>query len=482
MRRLCLAVVLSILAAGAASGQVRRSGLSSGPPKELWVAADRVERFHQWLIAVDGHEPGERDDATDQVGGWTNAELRGLWVEVNVFAQLTRNLKLSRFTFKNEGASNATEVRYTPLQLRQLVTWACAGTARFDAPDCLEIKAASNADPDMRRLARHVADDRARTHDDNYVLRRGALLHSDIAMLQPHGAVEPFAPSAQLLPGPNTWRVDMSDGRGLDIGMSEVHWDIARLALDNVKGDDPRKPAPERDAMVRAWYIATAAWMQFNEDHDTLHLTRARDLFANDPAILFLSGSQRETYAGPEIQAATRSVTLPTGLTIAVESERGELRRAESFFRRAVALQPDMGEAHLRLGRVLGQLGRHQEAAAEIEQALTLVDDEALRYYGELFAGAEEEALGRFDAARAAYERASALFPLAQSPFIALSELAHRRGDRPAAVAAMAKVFALPAAVDGARDDPWWRYHVAQARNADQLLDAVRAPFRRIEH
>ena len=27
------------------------------------------------------------------------------------------------------------------------------------------------------------------------------------------------------------------------------------------------------------------------------------------------------------------------------------------------------------------------------------------------------------------------------------------------------------------REDPWWDYHVAQARNADALLDQLRRPF-----
>jgi tetratricopeptide (TPR) repeat protein len=138
-----------------------------------------------------------------------------------------------------------------------------------------------------------------------------------------------------------------------------------------------------------------------------------------------------------------------------------------------------MGEAHLRLGRVLGLLGRHAEALAELRQAEPLLTGDELQYYAALFAGAEEEALDRLDAARERYQRASSLFPLAQSPFLALSELAHRRGDRAGAAAAMQKVFELPAALDGERDDPWWRYHIVQARNAEELLDAVVAPFRR---
>jgi tetratricopeptide (TPR) repeat protein len=163
---------------------------------------------------------------------------------------------------------------------------------------------------------------------------------------------------------------------------------------------------------------------------------------------------------------------------MAVESERGELRQAEVFFRRALALRSDLGEAHLRLGRVLGQQGHHADAAGELRQALTLVDADPLRYYGELFLGAEEEALGRFDAAREALDKAAALFPSAQSPLFGLSEVAWRRGDRAGALAAMQKVFELPNAGDSGRDDPWWVYHVAQARNAEMLLDDVRAPFR----
>ena len=79
----------------------------------------------------------------------------------------------------------------------------------------------------------------------------------------------------------------------------------------------------------------------------------------------------------------------------------------------------------------------------------------------------------------AAYEEASARFPDAQSPLLALSQLARRRGDRAGALAAIARVFALPSPAERERTDPWWTYNTAQARNADDLLEGVRAPFRR---
>ena len=87
------------------------------------------------------------------------------------------------------------------------------------------------------------------------------------------------------------------------------------------------------------------------------------------------------------------------------------------------------------------------------------------------------EALGNRDAARAAYERAAELSPKAQSPLLALSQLARRYGDRPAALRAMERLFTLPDDDRSEHDDPWWWYYVAQARDADDLLDAMRQPF-----
>ena len=72
--------------------------------------------------------------------------------------------------------------------------------------------------------------------------------------------------------------------------------------------------------------------------------------------------------------------------------------------------------------------------------------------------------------------RAAQLYPGAQTPRLALSALARRRGDRLGAQTEIRRVFDLPASPP-ARDDPWWTYHTAQARNADALLEELRQPF-----
>ena len=228
--------------------------------------------------------------------------------------------------------------------------------------------------------------------------------------------------------------------------------------------------------MVRDWYRATAAWMQSREDYDTVHLNRARDIFPTDPVILFLSGTQAETYAAPHIQSAVRSAVVPAAVTFAIGSDRTELRQAEAFFRRALTVDPALPELHLRFGHVLSLLERHADAAKELRDALASEDESVLRYYGQLFLGAAEESLGHADAAREAYTEAVALYPAAQSPHIALSALARRRGDRATALREMQTVFELERA-ESVPDDPWWTYYTAQARNADELLSALWRPF-----
>jgi tetratricopeptide (TPR) repeat protein len=131
----------------------------------------------------------------------------------------------------------------------------------------------------------------------------------------------------------------------------------------------------------------------------------------------------------------------------------------------------------MRYGRVLGGLGKHAAAVVELRRAAAELTEPELSYHAHQFLGAEEEALGNREAAQAAYERAAALFPHAQSPLLALSQLARRFGDRNGALRAADRLFALQDDPDNERDDPWWTYYLVQARDADDLLVAVHQPY-----
>jgi tetratricopeptide (TPR) repeat protein len=228
--------------------------------------------------------------------------------------------------------------------------------------------------------------------------------------------------------------------------------------------------------MVRLWYRTTAAYQQREEELDPGHLNRGLAIFPTDPEILFFNACLHETYASPAAYSALRVPSLPTGLRLDIGSVGSELHQAERLFRQTLAQQPSFAEARLRLGRVLGLGGRHQEAVEELRRALADTEDPLLVYYGNLFLGAEENALDHTDAARTAFRQAAALFPLAQSPHFGLSQLAHRSRDRAAALEAIEPVLALPAA-GHERPDPWWDYHISQGRTADERLDALYKSF-----
>jgi tetratricopeptide (TPR) repeat protein len=400
-------------------------------------AADRprIERLQHWLAAVERHEPGTADDPAVEVGSWSRTELQTLGVDLASLAQLMRSPNTNVFFLGSNDRRPRRPILYTRTELERL-----------------------------RGLARAAA----RHDDENFVMKRGALLHADIAMLVP-GKSEPLdnrPPS-----GSQRFMMLSTDGRQLSVEHTAVHWELARTLLDNVM------PDPSRDAMVRLWYRATAAYLESRVQLDLVPLfDRARQLFPDDADLLFYGGCLHETFAAPRIQVAVQTAVLPPGMWPDVVSEHAELRQAETFFKRALDIEPGMAEARIRLGRVLALQGRHADAARELRRALEATSDSLLLYYAELFLGGEEEALDHRDAARASYEHAAALYPRAQSPHLALSQLARRFGDRAGALRAIQQVL-RPPADESDRDDPWWTYHTAQGRNADDLLAALRKPF-----
>jgi tetratricopeptide (TPR) repeat protein len=281
------------------------------------------------------------------------------------------------------------------------------------------------------------------------------------------GALRPMVDSGPG--GGSPVRVHMVDGEATNIGIGDGHWTIARALLNEI--------APGGDAMVRSWYIATSTWMQRDQQYNPAHLAQARELFPDDATIAFLSGTHAETYAGAGIQAVVKTAVLPTGYMLKIGNSASEMKTAETFLEKAVRLDPSFDEAHLHLGHVLLARGKPQEAVVELERAVSGTKDPLLQYYATMFLGAAEEDLSRYEAARLAYERAAKVFPRAQSPYLALSALNAKRGNRPAAIMSIAPVFALPFDAEY-RDDPWWRYSVLQGRRAGDQLEHLWAMFR----
>lgn len=417
----------------------------------------RVER---WLKAVLNHTPGGVDEVAREVAYWSNADLRTLRVDETVLAQLIRDPGLRKIRFPIINRSNRSQLPYNDWQMHRLRVLACAAAGDLAGPTCVKLIVADELDDGLVRLAALAKASRT-AGDDNYVLRRGALLHGDVAM---SGTETLDTPEQSSAGDGGRIRITLADGQELSFGNGAEHWEIARMLLDAIR--------PAGDEMTRRWYVATSAWMQSKERHDTDHLRHAIALFPTDADLLFLGACQQEIFAGASLQAFAKSAVLPQGYTVDIANESVSLREAEGFFRRALAQNPKMAEARLRLGHVLLQRGKAGDAAAELRQADTVIDEPLLQYFSALFLGSAEEALGHFDVARDAYTRAARLQPFAQSPYLSLSALATRQGDRAGALKAIEPMFAM-----GRGDDPWWSYYLVQSRNVNTLFERLEELF-----
>jgi len=443
---------------------------------------NRVVSVEHWLKAVVAHTPGEPDASVIDVANWSDTTLDLFRVDMYVLTRLMRDPRVTSFQLPNKeldcsdcfaARRDVTQarllvqgrtIRYTDWQLHRLKVLACAAAGMLDDLECRKANAWREIDKALETLAAKASTAR-RGGDGNFLLRRAALLHTDVAMVTA-GTLRPV--NTGFVGEGRPIRLQMVDGQPTNVGLGEVHWAVGRDLLDNVR--------PEGDPMVRLWYRATSTWMQRDQQYNPSHTEHGRAMFPDDAVLWFLSGTQAETYASPAIQAVVKTAVLPTGTVLQIGSEGSELKSAESQLQRAVKLDPRFVEAHLHLGHVLLLRGNAQGAVTELD-AIATTPDPLLQYFRLMFLGAAQEALARVDDARAAYEKAAAIFPRAQSPSLALSALDARRGDRAGSTKAIDRVFALPADLER-RDDPLWRYRVVQGRNADDLLEELRRPFR----
>jgi len=117
------------------------------------------------------------DAAVVDASGWSNSELELLRIDSMVLSRLMRNPRLTSFRMAETGT-----IRYTNSQLHRLKVLACAAAGKLEDVYCLEVDAEHEVDAELSRLAELAANERKKG-DDNYILRRAALLHADVAMI-----------------------------------------------------------------------------------------------------------------------------------------------------------------------------------------------------------------------------------------------------------------------------------------------------------
>jgi tetratricopeptide (TPR) repeat protein len=193
------------------------------------------------------------------------------------------------------------------------------------------------------------------------------------------------------------------------------------------------------------------------------HIDEAQRLFPRDRDVNLLAGLLHESLA------RVAGWALPeTG----IDASR-ELEAARGALRRAVDADPQAEVAQLHLARVSHLLGDDDSARATAALVSTKASDPANTYVAELLLGSIHLAARRYDEARASFERAAGLYPTAQSPLVALSQVARASGNRAEAVRSIERLTALPRDVDRRRD-PWWEYESGAIRDLGPLLESLR--------
>ena len=315
-----------------------------------------------------------------------------------------------------------------------------------------------------------------RAGGDEVLLLRGATVLTDVARHVPLEQRPVIAREGRL--------IIAEDGDRRGYGFLDPHLAWARRLIDRLLVD-PRVPRhQEMGAHALAWYRAVSSWLSGQSNLADLqpHVERALALFPNVAAVVFDAGCYFETYASPAVQASVAAEDLsppslkrPTDLMRAyATSSRQLLATADRHFARAVALDPALTEAQVRLGRVRTLRGRIDDGIVRLRRASALPADPTVRYFAYLFLGDALDRGGDSAGAQTAYRSASSLAPLAQSPQLAISRLSAAAGDDAAARSALERVLGSRASADGGFD-PWWLYHRCSGRDMDTVMAAYAA-------
>ena len=380
-----------------------------------------LARLLGWLEAVRRHTPGCIDPAASAIGRWQQRELEIL---------LRDTRELAKFLARAEQGRSEQGSR----QDRDRAVFAIYGHRMT-----------------LDELERTFYGGESLTA--NQLLRRAAVLHADIAAHVPGTlSSEPLVEDG----GRKGWRA------------GTTHWEVGRQLLDSIT------PGPANDAGASLWYRAVSAHLLHDArlGEASPHLEKARRLFPAEPVFLLDSAYLHEELSSAAVQAA-RDALRADGVIVAVAGRQAELQQAERFLRQASSLSPEDARIRVRLGRTLGELGRHQEAATELRRAIDAKPDPPLLYLAELFLGREVHALGRRDESKRHFENAAALYPNAQAPQLALGELARQSGDRRSAMMTIQRLAERSSSGDDS--DPWWSYYRPHQQDATTLMEEMRA-------
>ena len=234
-------------------------------------------------------------------------------------------------------------------------------------------------------------------------------------------------------------------------------------------------------ALCRDWYPVMLPYRNVMD---------ARDFLPGSASIQLARGARQEWMSGPAVDSGGGAdhgfLTRELGQQYIVTSHGRFgpiIADAESSFRRALNIDPQLAEARARLGRVLFLLDRRDEARKELERALAdagRIGDTFSEYLAAMFLGRLHEDGDRIDDAILAYRRAAAAGPRFPAARVALARQLAATGRAGEASSMMAEFFRGLAPSGTSEIDPWTVYPRGRAFwYGDQILRALREALRR---
>jgi len=220
---------------------------------------------------------------------------------------------------------------------------------------------------------------------------------------------------------------------------------------------------PETRDFSRRFYLTMALlWQHKACFEDALIEARAGlELFPRDGLLMLTAGSVLEERA--ILTAASGKDDGPRGIAA------DWLKEAQRDFTDAIAHDPDLTLARVKLGWVLWRLGEADAAREALEAALPRAREADHRYLASLFLGRLHQDAQRLDEAVAAYRQAVAVYPQAQSAAVALSHALQLLGEADESRRALAQGVAEPRRFR----DPYSDYLAGNTEGADRLEDAL---------
>jgi len=229
---------------------------------------------------------------------------------------------------------------------------------------------------------------------------------------------------------------------------------LARHVL-RLAGDGQQGFGEKERIFVRNWYLLLVAMQHGRAElgWSRAYLAEAMQSFPKDPNLALALGSDHEMLSDISKGYLNHVDVVGRFRSQADVNADDELRQAIRYLEQAVAMEPKMMEARLRLGRALYRRGDLDKAARELDAALQLAPRDELRYLALVFRGRVEAARGNYDRGDALFADAIRLLPKGQVAVLARAEAAYLSGRASGAAAMIQAMLQLPDKLD-----PWWLY------------------------